>query len=170
MTTKTMDQHMTNNHSATHVHSHQQLMHYKHFAVMLSLSFIAMYIAMYAMVDSFSSVYNNINQIYMVGLMVAPMAIIEILIMRKMYPNKTLNLAILGAAVVAFGLFWFGIRNQAAVGDEQFLRSMIPHHSGAILMCNEAQLSNPQIVDLCKTIIQGQQEEINQMKTILDQK
>jgi uncharacterized protein (DUF305 family) len=26
---------------------------------------------------------------------------------------------------------------QGAVGDDQFLRSMIPHHSGAILMCEQ---------------------------------
>lgn len=167
MATQTMNQTVVNSRTTEHEHSKHDMAHYKHFGLMIGLSFIAMYIAMYAMVDSFSSVFNNINQVYMAGLMAAPMAIIEILVMRKMYPNKTLNTAILGVAVVALGLFWFGIRNQAAVGDNQFLRSMIPHHSGAILMCNEAQLSNPRIVNLCKTIVKGQQEEIDQMKAIL---
>jgi hypothetical protein len=170
MATHTMNRTANHSQMATHDHSQAGTTHYKHFGMMIGLSFIAMYIAMYAMVDSFSSVFNNINQVYMAGLMAAPMAIIEILVMRKMYPNKTLNTAILGVAVVALGLFWFGIRNQAAVGDNQFLRSMIPHHSGAILMCNEAQLSSPQIIDLCKTIVKGQQEEIDQMKAILGQK
>lgn len=170
MATRTMDHSTAHTPSKANVQERHDLAHYKHFGIMVGLSFIAMYVAMYAMVDSFSSVYNNINQVYMAGLMAAPMAVIEILVMRKMYPNKNLNVVILGVAVIAFGLFWFGIRNQTAIGNEQFLRSMIPHHSGAILMCNEAQLSNPQIVDLCKTIIQGQQEEIDQMKAILDQR
>ena len=66
-------------------------------------------------------------------------------------------------------LFWFGIRNQTAVGDKQFLRSMIPHHSGAILMCSEANISNAKILNLCKTIIKSQQDEINQMNAILNE-
>jgi uncharacterized protein (DUF305 family) len=47
------------------------------------------------------------------------------------------------------------------------LRSMIPHHSGAILMCNEASLQDQRIRELCKTIVVGQQQEIDQMRTIL---
>jgi len=44
---------------------------------------------------------------------------------------------------------------------------MIPHHSGAILMCQEASLSRPEIVKLCGEIIKSQREEIDQMKAIL---
>ena len=40
--------------------------------MMTVLSFIAMYALMYAMVDSFESVYANLNQVYMAGLMTAP--------------------------------------------------------------------------------------------------
>lgn len=63
-------------------------MHYVHFAIMLLLSFIAMFAFMYAMVDRFSNVYPNLNQFYMAGLMVAPMAIFELVLMRAMYPNS----------------------------------------------------------------------------------
>lgn len=45
-----------------------------------------------------------------------------------------------------------------------FLRSMIPHHSGAILMCAKAPLRDAEIQRLCKTIIAGQADEIRQMK------
>jgi uncharacterized protein (DUF305 family) len=44
---------------------------------------------------------------------------------------------------------------------------MIPHHGGAILMCEEAQIQDPEIKQLCKNIISGQQAEINQMKAKL---
>lgn len=53
----------------------------------------------------------------------------------------------------------------AGIGDTQFLRSMIPHHSGAILMCQEASL-DPQLIALCKQIVTSQQEEIATMLAI----
>jgi uncharacterized protein (DUF305 family) len=37
---------------------------------------------------------------------------------------------------------------------------MIPHHSGAILMCREASLSDPELVDLCGEIVVDQMERI----------
>lgn len=45
---------------------------------MTVLSFIAMFILMYAMVDRFANVYPNVNQAYMAGLMAAPMVMIEL--------------------------------------------------------------------------------------------
>lgn len=44
---------------------------------------------------------------------------------------------------------------------------MIPHHSSAILMCQESELSDPEIVMLCEEIVKSQEEEIAQMKAIL---
>jgi len=59
-----------------------------------------------------------------------------------------------------------GTRTQTLVGDRQFIASMIPHHSGAILMCREATLSDPELVKLCQNISQSQRDEINQMEAI----
>jgi uncharacterized protein (DUF305 family) len=58
------------------------------------------------------------------------------------------------------------IRTQTPIGDGQFLRSMIPHHSGAILMCERAALTDPEIVQLCDKIVRSQREEILQMEAI----
>jgi|UPI0003FB3022 hypothetical protein len=58
---------------------------------MTALSFIAMFVLMYAMVDRFANVYPNLNQFYMAGLMAAPMVIIELLVMRAMYPDMKMN-------------------------------------------------------------------------------
>jgi uncharacterized protein (DUF305 family) len=44
---------------------------------------------------------------------------------------------------------------------------MIPHHSGAILMCEQASIQDAEIQALCDSIIAGQQSEIDQMETIL---
>lgn len=141
--------------------------HYRHLGIMTALSLLAMYALMYAMVNTSGDVVMNINQVYMAGLMVAPMLVIELVVMRAMYHNATLNAALLtGAVVVGVALFLF-IRQQTAVGDRQFLRSMIPHHSGALLMCREASLQDEEIVALCREITESQQREIDQMNGIL---
>lgn len=141
--------------------------HYRRLLAMMVLSFVAMYVLMYAMVDRFANVFNNINQVYMAGLMAAAMLIIELLVMGGMYPHKRWNaMLIVVGAVILIG-FWLAIRQQAAVGNQQFLRSMIPHHAGAILMCQEAKLTDPEIRTLCESIIASQQAEIDQMRAML---
>ncbi|WFC40248.1 DUF305 domain-containing protein [Pseudoxanthomonas sp. SE1] len=141
--------------------------HYGRLLLMMALSFLAMYALMYAMVDQWANVYNNVNQFYMAGLMAAPMLLIELWLMSSMYPDRRRNL-ILAGVTVAFMLFcWWGIRTQAAVTDKQFIRSMIPHHAGAILMCEENRLKDPELVKLCQDIITSQTQEIAQMKQLL---
>lgn len=142
--------------------------HYVKLLIMTVLSFLAMYVLMYAMVNTFSDVYPNINQFYMAGLMAAPMVVIELLLMGGMYENKTANIAILVAAVVVGTAFFLLIRQQTAVADTQFLKSMIPHHSGAILMCENAPLTDSEIKKLCQEIIESQRREIAQMKAMLN--
>ena len=78
-----------------------------------------------------------------------------------------MNVGIAVGAALVFIASFVAMRTQAAIGDEQFLRSMIPHHSGAILMCEQSAISDPEIKRLCGQIIESQQEEINQMQAIL---
>lgn len=141
--------------------------HYGRLALMAGLSFVAMFILMYAMVDVFGHVYSNFNQAYMAGLMTAPMIAIELLVMGMMYHNKKLNALLIGGSIVAGALFFAAIRQQTLISDRQFLRSMIPHHSGALLMCRESALQDAEIKELCKQIEASQTREIAQMKTIL---
>lgn len=153
-------------HSADGTHS-MKSMHYMHLAIMGVLSFISMYILMYSMVDRFPNVFANVNQVYMAGLMTAPMIIIELVVMGAMYANKRLNMIIIAGSVAALLLFFVLIRQQTLVYDSQFLRSMIPHHAGAILMCEKASIQDDEIKALCQGIIKGQQSEIDQMKAKL---
>lgn len=141
--------------------------HYPKLLTMGVLSFLSMYILMYSMVNKFGNIYNNLNEFYMAMIMTAPMMIFELLLMGGMYPNKKLNLIIITGSLVALAIFFLFVRQQTAVSDKQFLRSMIPHHSSAILMCQKATLTDPEIRDLCDSIIEGQQQEIDQMEAIL---
>lgn len=146
-----------------------QMNHYSRFFVMIALHFIAMYMFMYAMVNTFNNVFNSFNQVYMAALMTASMVLIEIPLMMSMYKSKKLNVIILAVGVVVLVGSFLAIRKQVAISDRQFLRSMIPHHAGAILMCEQASIQDPEIKNLCKNIIAGQQAEIDQMKAKLEQ-
>jgi uncharacterized protein (DUF305 family) len=142
---------------------------YRRLLFMAVLSFISMYVLMYMMVDRIQNVVPNVNQFYMAGMMTAPMVIIEVLLMRAMYPDKRRNAVIMAVTAVLGIMFIAGIRAQAVVGDTQLIKSMIPHHAGAILMCEEARLEDVELRELCQTIIASQQAEIDWMRAKLQE-
>lgn len=140
---------------------------YRSLALQTVISGVIMYLVMFVMIDRLSSFYNNLNMLYMTLMMVAPMVVLMILAMRDMFPSRRLNaLLLVGSAVAFFGSFAL-IRTQTTIDDTAFLRSMIPHHSGAILMCEQASLTDPALLSLCDEIITSQREEIAQMETML---
>jgi uncharacterized protein (DUF305 family) len=135
--------------------------------VNLAASAIVMYLVMFSMIDGTPDLYNNINNLYMTLMMVSPMAILMLLTMGSMYSNRALNLALYAGFGALFILSLWAMRTQALVGDAQFLRAMIPHHSGAVLMCRESSIGDPEIAGLCGRIERSQKAEIAQMKRIL---
>ena len=154
-----------------HTHDARHSAHgysYPRFALDTVINFVIMYLVMYTMIATLNHFYLNLNNVYMTLMMVAPMTVIMLISMRSMFPSPRINLALIGVSVLVFALSFFGMRTQAAVGDAEFLRSMIPHHSGAILMCEQASLTDPEIVALCREIVVAQEREINQMKAILE--
>lgn len=127
---------------------------------------IIMYLVMFSMIDGWVDFKNNLNMFYMAVTMWAPMGILMLLTMPGMFPNKKLNLGLCALfAVLTVGSF-LGTRAQTGIDDRQFVASMIPHHSGAILMCREADLSDPELKALCEAIITAQRQEIDQMNRI----
>lgn len=141
--------------------------HYSMLAVNLILSAIIMYLVMFTMIDTVDDFFNNLNALYMTAMMVSPMAILMLLTMRMMYPDRRLNFFLYGLFAVIFVLGWVGMRDQTLIGDRQFLQSMIPHHSGAVLMCERSAIQDPEIKQLCDGIVASQKAEIAQMKTML---
>ena len=138
--------------------------------LMLAASSLVMlaivYLVMFAMIATAAEFIQNINFFYMAMMMATPMTVMMPLVMPSMYPDRRLNLITYAGCALLFILAFVAIRTQALVGDPQFLRSMIPHHSGAILMCEKAKITDPEIRILCANIIRSQAEEIAQMKRI----
>ena len=147
--------------------THQDGAAYRNLALELIIDFIIMYFVMYTMIASLDHLYLNINNVYMTLMMVAPMAVVMVLSMRSMFRKPRLNVAIIMTAAAVLVVSYAAMRTQAVVGDRQFLRSMIPHHSGAILMCEQASLTDPEIVALCRDIVAAQRAEIAKMEQLL---
>lgn len=118
---------------------------YRRLGIELAIDFVVMYLVMYAMIASLDDFYPNLNTVYMTLMMVTPMAIVMIIAMRSMFPSTRVSLAIRGVAAMIFGASLLGVRLQAAVDDAELVRSMIPHHSGAILMCREADVTDAEL-------------------------
>lgn len=139
---------------------------YTMFAVNMLLSLIVMYLVMFSMVDGWPDFRNNLNMFYMALTMVAPMGVIMLLTMRGMYQKRPLNVALHVLLALVFVAALAATRQQVAIGDRQFIASMVPHHSGAILMCREARVQDAELVQLCNEIKDAQRREIEQMDAI----
>lgn len=100
-------------------------------------------------------------------LMVAPMAVLMITMMGKMYPNRRLNRAIVIAGSVLFFLSLAALRTQTPIDDVQYMKAMIPHHSSAIMTSKNANLQDPEVKKLSEHIIQSQKQEIAEMEAML---
>lgn len=140
---------------------------YLKFGIMLATSFVVMYAVMYLNVDRLEHIYLAPTRTYMTFLMIAPMAFTMLLFMWGMYKNKLVNYGILAGSVLVFALCLTGLRQQTFIGDVQWMKAMIPHHSSAIMVSQKADLKDPEAVQLAKDIIEAQKREIEQMQQMI---
>lgn len=140
---------------------------YSKFAIMMGTSFIIMYAVMFLNADVFDHVMLSYTRTYMTILMVAPMAFTMLLFMWGMYTNKKMNFIILGLSVIIFIIALVGLRQQTFIGDEQWMKAMIPHHSSAIMVSQKAHLKDPEAIKLAEEIIEAQEREIAKMKKMI---
>jgi hypothetical protein len=143
-------------------------MSYRRFALTLLVSLGLMFVATLSLIRTLDHFILNLSNFYMALIMVAAMGIAMLVLMWGMFRDPRLNVALVAALGIALvGSLYLG-RTSALIGDRQFLESMIPHHSRAILLCQEASLSDPEILALCDQIVASQQQEIDQMQQILE--
>ncbi|MFC3098359.1 DUF305 domain-containing protein [Alteraurantiacibacter palmitatis] len=152
--------------TATHSHGGGTSRPYLMFWINMALGLFVMYVVMFSMIDGFQDFRNNLNMFYMAVTMWAPMGIFMLATMPGMFPRRLLNLALYASFIILTIVSFAATRSQALIHDHQFIESMIPHHSGAILMCRESALSDPELVALCDDIMGAQRSEIAQMKRI----
>lgn len=143
-------------------------MSYRKFTIMLLISFLIMYFVMFLNMDNTSHYHTSLTRIYMAILMVAPMALVMMAMMGKMYPDKKTNMMIMLVAVVVFIVALVGLRTQTPIGDVQYMKAMIPHHSSAIMVSKHADIKDPEVKKLSEQIISSQQKEITEMEQMIE--
>jgi uncharacterized protein (DUF305 family) len=142
-------------------------MGYKTFGITMLISFLVMYIIMFFNIDRAEHYHTSLTRIYMALLMVSAMAVVMLLMMGKMYPNKKANTIIMLTGAAVFVLVLIGLRTQTPIGDLQYMKAMIPHHSSAILVSKNANIKDPEVKKLSEDIIKAQEKEIAEMEAII---
>lgn len=143
-------------------------MGYGKFALIMAIGFVIMYMVMFLNIAEFDHYYTSATRVYMAILMVAPMAVYMIAMMGNMYRSKKVNNAIMIGGVVIFALTLWALRAQKPVGDVQYMKAMIPHHSSAILVSKNANITDPEVKKLSLEIIAAQEREIAEMKAMIE--
>jgi hypothetical protein len=140
---------------------------YLRFGAMIATATIVMYVLTYTNVFALEHIRFSEERVYMVVLMGAAMAIIMLGYMRGMYEDTRVNLAIVVAAlVVGVGAFLLS-QSQVLVGDGNYMRGMIPHHSIAILTSERAGIEDVRVRALADSIIDAQRREIAEMDWLI---
>ena len=134
-----------------------------HFPVMFIISVISgLLSSMYIYSDKLSDVSIGINDLYMAILMTGWM-----FLLMGLY-NKNISYFFIGFFIVISSLYL--IRKQKFVSINQYIGSMIPHHSMAVFMTKKLKENNPYLADdlneLTNKIIKNQENEILIMKKI----
>ena len=135
--------------------------------IMIVIMFISgLLSSMNMWVDKLSDIRFHLNDIYMSLLMCS-----WCLIFMGIY---YINISMLIIGVTFTIIIIYFIRNQIFIGETEYLKGMIPHHSMAVLMSNklmEKVKKNDETVSriterLIKNIINGQNDEIRLMKVL----
>src|SRR5437764_12811915 len=106
---------------------------YMMFALNMIVSTVIMSLVMFEMIRVWGEFIQNINFFYMALTMAMPLGVLMLLMMGSMYADKRVNLILYVVLALVFILPFPAVRTQALVRDRQVARSMIPHHSGAML-------------------------------------
>ena len=142
-------------------------MSYLRFGAMILVSTVVMFGLMYLNTYAFEHVFYSQTRTWMALMMGGAMAVIMMLFMLKMYHSKRANLAIVAGGAVVFAASLFLVRSQATVGDVDYMKAMIPHHSIAIMTSERARIRDPRVRQLADSIIEAQVREIGEMKQLI---
>jgi Zn-dependent protease with chaperone function len=155
------------NSTSDNQHHAMASMKYSTFAFMIMVGTFIMFGLMYFNTFSLDHLFFSETRSYMALMMGAVMAMVMLIFMWKMYPNKKLNAVVLIASSVVFCVSLWLVRSQATVEDVAYMRAMIPHHSIAILTSERANINDPRVRKLADGIIEAQRKEIVEMKNLI---
>ncbi|MGZ3217752.1 DUF305 domain-containing protein [Paracoccus sp. T5] len=144
-------------------------MSYARFLATIAASTLVMFAMMYLNTWDLSHVWFSQTRAWMALYMGGGMAVVMLVAMWGMFPDRARNVAVLAGAVVVFGLGVAMVRSQATVDQVSWMKAMIPHHSIAILTSTRAEITDPRVRDLADAIIKTQRREIAEMEALIEE-
>ncbi len=123
---------------------------------------------MFLNVEEADHIYLNMTRFYMSLLMICAMPVLMIVMMPLMYSDKKANIIIMISSIVVFAFAFIGVHKQFLIGDIQYMKGMIPHHSIAIMTSKNAHIKDARVRKLADGIIETQEKEIAEMKAMID--
>lgn len=141
---------------------------YLRFGAMILTAMVVMYWTMFAGTWQWSHVRFSESRVFMALTMGGTMGLVMLGWMLNMYKNTKANIAIVAASLVLLGTGVFLDRSQILVNDENWMSSMIPHHSLAITRSERAQISDVRVCELARSISEAQRREILEMEWLIE--
>jgi len=112
--------------------------------------------------------FSSKTLLYSALFMASNMCILELLMFYNLL-GKFNNIKLLALFIILSSIFAFMLREQFLVGDEDWLKRMISHHSTALTTSHKiiTRTKNEDIKKLAGEIIKTQEQEIKTMKELL---
>ena len=140
---------------------------YGRLLAMVLTSTAFMYFFMYWNIYRLSDFWLSETRFYMSVMMFGLMLAIMLAYMLHMYKSRTVNIALFAASGVLMVLGIWLVRSQVTVQDGSWMKSMIPHHSIAIMVSERAEITDPRARKLADEIIAAQEKEIAEMEYLI---
>ena len=154
-------------HATTHEHEGTNWKGYGRLLAMVLTSTVVMYFFMYWNIYRLEDFVLSETRAFMAMLMGGTMLAIMLAFMLHMFRNRTVNIALFALSVLLFALGLWLVRSQTTVQDRSWMKSMIPHHSIAIMVSERAEISDPRVRKLADEIIAAQEKEIAEMEFLI---
>lgn len=146
---------------------HTMSMSWGRFGAMIVTSTTIMFFLMYQLVYSAEHALFSLTRLVSALVMGCVMTAVMLGFMWKMYRPTVAKVAVLAGAVV-IGIALLAVnRSQMLVGDIDFMKAMIPHHSIAINNARQADIRDPRVRYLADRITRDQVKEIEEMKRLI---
>jgi hypothetical protein len=131
-------------------------------------SFLLMYFGMSTITtNSIADVTNSLSKVYLSIIMSLGMVVVEVMMHDHQY-NIVSTRTYVGI-FACISLFVFLYKKQFGINDRQYLQEMIEHHSMSLLTSNRIleKSNNYKVAKIAKNILQTQQDEIIEMRRVL---
>jgi hypothetical protein len=123
---------------------------------------------MYQLIYSLDHALFSVNRLIASLAMGCVMTIVMLSFMWSMYKGTGIKITILVVAALVGVTLLSVNRRQVLIGDINFMKSMIPHHSIAVNNARKASISDPRVRELADVIIESQLREIAVMKLLIE--